>query len=237
MSGRITKVEEEVSRIRTARWKFFDSHLWIWIEDPGIIEDRSDYYPVLRQWIEGFICEYPYILHDDDSDSWAQSTARTYQGPIIAVKGKPYRQVLFGCMDLQVLRSHQEEYGLRWVGGLSVYIFERPEEVAAQLRAWDGQDEAALASFLKPPLVSLTTGGDAQGLYVDLGLWSLEEFLEKASQVAAALGFDWGPFDNDDTSQKRSVRNGGSDREGVRLGIELGRALVTWFAGLWTRRR
>lgn len=168
--------------------------MWIWIDDPAIEEGRSDYYPVLRQWMEGFIGGHSYILHDDESDPLAQSTLQQYQGPKVSVKGKFYTQILLGCSDLQVLRSHQEEYGLSWVGGLGIYIFDRPEDVEAQLRAWAGQNEEALASFLKPPLFSVATGGDAQGLFVTPGQWCAEEILEKASAIAAELGFDWVPL-------------------------------------------
>lgn len=179
--------------MRTAEWQLLDSELWIWLGNIHF-EHRSDLYPILREWMEEFINGYPYILEDDFDNPWVEANAGTYPGPMAVVHSKSGRYALFGSSDVQLLRSHQAEYGLSWCGGLHLHIFENLEEIEQQLAAWHGQPSTVLDRFLKPPLFSLATGGDAEGLNVRPGQRNLDELLDQAAQIATKLGFEWRPL-------------------------------------------
>jgi hypothetical protein len=88
---------------------------------------------------------------------------------IAYVTSKLHRYVLVGSTSNLLLRSHQEESGLSWVGGLRVHVFEKPADVEQKLQAWNGQSVTSLETFIHDPLFTLITGGDAQGLDVRPG--------------------------------------------------------------------
>lgn len=177
--------------MRTARWQLVDSAIWIWLDDTNI-EDAPDRYPLLRQWIEGMINGHLYILEDRLDEPWVRSHASTYPGPIATTKNRRY--ALMGSEGAELLRSHQEASGLSWVGGLRIYVFSSYEDVKAQLSAWDGQELTSLSTFIRHPLMTLTTGGDAQGLHAMPGTLCLPDLMELSRQVAFQLDFSWGPL-------------------------------------------
>lgn len=179
--------------VRSAQWHPGDVGFWSWF-DHVEFEHRSDLYPFLLAWMEGFISGYPYILVDTFDDPWVEQHLPAYPGPTAIVQDNRHRFALVGGTSPQLLRDHQAEYGLSWIGGLRVYVFRTLTEVEEQLQSWHGQPVEALTSFVHTPLMTLTTGGDAEGLHVRPGERTMDELLEQGQQVARRLGAEWGPL-------------------------------------------